>query len=939
MKYKIYAPNGEEYVFYFGEVDNDEYLPLFPWDYEDRILDNDKLEFYNLENNTIKLIYYQDDQQFVLEDINKNKIYFKKSIATKNSRINYLKVEYIEYNNGKSIEFDYEETTSIKISQIVTNDGKIYIDYFANGLIKKVSNSENSNNINFDYEEYEITTNNYVYRIKNITVNETLMSGELYESDIITFSYKNTSDFPNLIDKISDIRSRENIKYHYNNQGKIIKVDFYLENSNFFNTSIEFEKESNNTKVITNNNYIYYVFDNYGCVLYQMDNNGKIMSYQYDKTLPQYDTNKKLISKNSINAYSRNLIYDNFIYDYETFFNNDSLKGWKKVICENYIVTNNQIIKEGQYSVLMNQESEIERVVIGDFNNELSLSFNYKTIGNFINAYCKISLDNGKTYQINLKNSGGNWDKAIINGIEAENAISIRINIYFNGYNLYLDNIQLGNNVSTHTNLMHNGFFEFGSETYQNSFWNFEDNSENALIVTCENDNLHPNATLGSKVLSLNNATTSSTIADTKINITGKKGDIFTFSALVKQISNYSSDEVKIELCFNHNTPVEILKTNPYTNNWQPITKVFTEDEDYDCINIRLINNTSSQVYFDGIQIIKDEVGEYYEYDDNNRIIKVNSRNTIAFEYDGFGHLLGVQDGEGNGNNYLYNNEGKLIESMDYSLKGLMYFYDENGNIIRNIDQYVNDKILSAYEYNETNNFLLSKEFNERGQEKQYYYHLNNYLQQERYISSNKIINYEYNNLNNLSSLNVIDSEDSERIYYTYNNTNKKDQLTGILNPGLNYVNYNENYNTGILSVAFQEVGATTSLLNFVSMSYSNEGLLISKKYGISGTIYNFEYNNSNNLSNVKVNNSIKYHYSYDSLGNVVGIDDYVNNNRTQLSYDDKNNLTNYDDEYISVKYYYDKTNTINKSTLAQFDSIRSYEYYFNKDYNINNFE
>jgi YD repeat-containing protein len=173
------------------------------------------------------------------------------------------------------------------------------------------------------------------------------------------------------------------------------------------------------------------------------------------------------------------------------------------------------------------------------------------------------------------------------------------------------------------------------------------------------------------------------------------KGDIFVLSGWAKGHSvplSDSSRQFALKITFNHtdgstNTAtISFSSTYDASNEWQYAAGRAVAGEAYSSVKIELVYNyNANDVYFDGIQLFKEEFGERYYYDQD-------------------GNLITATDALGQETHYTYSNND-LVKVVDPSGLTTQYTYD-NHNVTRSLQSYIDGNTtvnLASYSYSYDN--------------------------------------------------------------------------------------------------------------------------------------------------------------------------------------------------------------------------------------------
>ncbi|CDM67294.1 Hypothetical protein CM240_0115 [Clostridium bornimense] len=169
--------------------------------------------------------------------------------------------------------------------------------------------------------------------------------------------------------------------------------------------------------------------------------------------------------------------------------------------------------------------------------------------------------------------------------------------------------------------------------------------------------------------------------------IKGKKGDSIVFSSWLKA-ATVPHGFVNISAVFispSGNT-WNSLKINNDCDDWQYVSDVFIAPNDYTDIHIYAeVSNQVNPIYFDGIQLFKEEFGDSYTYDDKGNVVSVKdvSKEENTFKYDGNNNLIKTTTPQGTSFNYKYDDKHKLVQSNDLKIR---YIRDTLGGNTVNTD-------------------------------------------------------------------------------------------------------------------------------------------------------------------------------------------------------------------------------------------------------------
>ena len=414
-------------------------------------------------------------------------------------------------------------------------------------------------------------------------------------------------------------------------------------------------------------------------------------------------------------------------------------------------------------------------------------------------------------------------------------------------------------------------------------------------------------------------------------------------------------------------TETELLKFNPFNNEWQYLSKTMTTKQDclvskisvsceyinnfgvayFDNIFVSIQENSSSTRYvydeFGRISVkINDDYYEFYEYNTEGKLSLYANSNGEMYEYSYTGSNLTseifylFEDIDG-GTFYPYGYENKELYIVKYPKTQIIYTYNNFGQQIssdafeieydndNNIIEKVGSKHYTSYKtYITTDGSrifgkLLESEDSSGAIVKYYYDEGYGYLL-AAIKSDGTGLAYSYDEIGNISKVQpaILENEEVQKVeddnYVEY----EYDEFQQLNEISTSTMQYSFHYNVfGLidsLSIGDNEV---------VSYVYDNgdnsvNGKLRELIYS-NGYIIKYNYDELSNLSKILYEyngvETVAYEYSYTASGQLYKFDNYINNKSTIYEYDVYGQLTNYYEVDLL-------SNTFDFSTSINYDDL-----------------
>ena len=252
----------------------------------------------------------------------------------------------------------------------------------------------------------------------------------------------------------------------------------------------------------------------------------------------------------------------------------------------------------------------------------------------------------------------------------------------------------------------------------------------------------------------------------------------------------------------------------------------------------------------------------------------------ISFQYDGFDQLKRIVR-EDNTFEYLYNNNG-LIHKIKDNNNEIICIYDSEARL----KEYIENR-----NSNSNNNFCIKNRYDQDNNVTSKEYRLNSII---------KNCNYSYDLEGELLETNI----DSTNIKYEY------DDLLRLTEKKIN--------NSFSIKYNYKSIGNRTS--NIV------------KEYINGNNSFKYKYDKINNITDIYYNDSLVNHYEYDNLNQLVSDYNYLNNIKTEYSYNNAGNVTSKTKRDISTNIIintdlFEYTNTIWEDLLTKYNNeVISYD-------------
>jgi RHS repeat-associated protein len=299
-------------------------------------------------------------------------------------------------------------------------------------------------------------------------------------------------------------------------------------------------------------------------------------------------------------------------------------------------------------------------------------------------------------------------------------------------------------------------------------------------------------------------------------------------------------------------------------------------------------NSTSGSLHAIKSVRFSDNTGLFYEYDNQERLIKQSldgNAEPITYSYDSTGGVT-ITDVSGAASKLLYNDLGTVGRIEDPLKRITQYQYDSDGSLTKLTAA---DNTVSTFTYDNQGNIISS--LNSLGQQIKYSYESTFNQLASLQDQRGNLLNYNYDNQGNLQEITYADGSKDKFSY----------DATGNLTVAVNRRNQN------------------------ISYTYNLEGLLTRKDFA-NGTSATYTYDSRGNLLSA-VDSDSSVTYAYDSVDRLTKVS-YAANRFLEFTYDSAGRRSRMvDQDGFTTNYNYDTLGKLKSLTDATGANIISYTY------------
>lgn len=776
-----------------------------------------------------------------------------------------------------SINIAYYATTHLIIG-ITDGIGRGYLYMYDNGLLSRIIYRGTGNT--------EISYVTYSYE------NGCLITVTDKDGEQCTYEYEGK-----LLTKATDIDGYR-LEYSYTTPQEEYhpyRVQTVSEYDETAGGSLTFSYAHNQTTITDHNDHTQILqFNDFGNTISIQDDKGRAQYAGYAKNTDT-DTgkgNQLTVSSKLQTTVGNRIAYSNFedgdvwsVYPAESYCENVSTVA--------YLGSHSLLFTATEWSCIMSNYFIIE--------SGATYTFSAWVKGVSGNTYIMIvNRENMSSQQATATNGSTDWQHVQVSYTNTTPSNIIACAQIFGdaGAQIYLDCVQVEKaSAASRLNLIENGEFIHG-DTVDPYGWDGHGTTSADGLTTVTDT---PAPQLENSVYKITGDPTDYKQLIQYVPVSGAAGDSYVLSGWAKGNSLPLCDdrEFEIEAVLHHydgTSSQATVQFNPDSSDWQYGSAAVVATASYHSIAVVIrYNFNANTVYFDGIQLFKEEFGSSFTYNDK-------------------GEVISVRDLQGQITDYEYNTSGEITRILQDNKAKMTYEYDDYHNVETATSE---EGVSYSFVYDTYgNNTEVSISAGGMAMTSKAYYKDNgNYLDYTE-DTLGKVTKYGYDT--NTGVLNWVEypkdmdgsnGEADTRTYYTYDSMYRTASAAVTTDTGLQ-MSVAYSYTDDLLT-------AITTPTTTYSFTYGDFSLRSSVKIG-SRTLASYDYTDDGDhyLSSLDYGNHNSVEYTYDAEGRLIQ-ERYEDGDTVTYTYDNSGKLIKTVDSGsgITTKYRYDLIDRLGEYT------------------------
>ena len=822
----------------------------------------------------------------------------------------------------------------VKLYRVRDGIGRTYIfSYDADGYLSKIAFLGTGTT--------ELASETFTYSGGNLVSIQSTLSGAA------TFGY--TSN--HLLSTATDAQGYQ-VRYTYNTVGanqpnRVTRVAEYHNGTAGGTLDIEY---AHNQTVFQdhNGNKEIHQFNNFGSTVSVQDGQGNARFYQYGG-----ETNSKSASQMTLSSKLQNTVVDlvrNGSFEWSAFWTGDSgnaaTGSWSYTSSPAYLEAKALQITRTEGGTPYSVRSTDDAVCTVQPGQAYTLSAYVKTTG---------MSGSGEGAQLLLKRTDGttvaasrsiaaesDWIHLEVTYTHPADAAAESLVVHLSNRSAgtaYFDGVQLEMSAgASRYNLLENGDFRTGAWGGQSVFgWNFSSNCTSGEVRTAAPDGSAAPQMDANALRMVGSSTLAKSIYQ-NVAISGAAGDVYTVGGWAKgdsvPLTSGTGRRFGLLLRFYYTDGTDSDVTASFNpdcssqNDWQYLALRAVAKKAYTSLRIHVLYDCNANVvYYDGMQLFKEEFGHSYVYDANGNITSVTDlqKKNTTYEYAN-NNLTKITLPSGAKQTYTYDSYHNV--STATSPEGMVssFTYDTYGNntkvTVGGSSQ--TQKISATAAYTSDGNQLASVT-DALGNTTTYGYDTQtgvlNWVQSSGQTETTRT-NYTYDSRFRTTGV----SQGSAQVGYTYSG-----ELLGAISSASG-TEYSFDYGAFDLVNSVQ-VGQRT----LISHTYSTDANrnLTQSTYG-NGDSVSYTYDSLGRTTGKSYENGDTVDYIYDNNGNLGILKDSATSRNTQYFYDFQNRLMRYEESgqgySNAVQWGYDDENNLSSQTQTLNGNTYTTQYTYDKD-------